>query len=211
MYKYYYLFDLICLVLIYFTCFLSKWKNNKKYLFLKSILYIYISFVLYFTLMPFIIPIPLINFNISSVNINLVPFNDILLGHGGSIRELVLNIVMMIPFGIMIPYIYKKKFLSSIKYTLGFSLIIELFQIFSYGGLRSFDTTDLISNTIGGIVGYWLYLLFCPLATFVLNKIFKEDNEKRNEKPPRAAKREKIVVGIIIIQLFVRSVLVTYI
>ncbi|SFO24059.1 hypothetical protein SAMN04489757_11487 [Anaerocolumna aminovalerica] len=110
MYKYYYLFDIVCLILIYFTCFLPRWKKDKKSLFLKSILYIYISFVLYFTLIPFIIPIPYINFNISSVNLNLVPFNDILHGYGGSIRELVLNIVMMLPFGIMIPFIYKKNF-----------------------------------------------------------------------------------------------------
>ncbi|WP_281532234.1 VanZ family protein [Anaerocolumna aminovalerica] len=210
MYKYYYLFDIVCLILIYFTCFLPRWKKDKKSLFLKSILYIYISFVLYFTLIPFIIPIPYINFNISSVNLNLVPFNDILHGYGGSIRELVLNIVMMLPFGIMIPFIYKKNFFSTVKYTLGFSLIIEFLQIFSYGGLRSFDTTDLISNTIGGIVGYWLYLLFYPLATFVINKIFK-DYEKKDDRPPRLTKREKILIGIIITQLLVRSVLVTYI
>ncbi|WP_313133858.1 VanZ family protein [Anaerocolumna sp.] len=210
MYKYYYIFDLICLALLYFSCLLPRWKSNKRYLFLKSTLYIYICFVLYFTLMPFIIPIPLINFNMSSANINLVPFNDFLQGHGGAMREFVLNIVMMIPFGIMVPFIFEKKFLTSVKYALCFSLTIELLQIFSYGGSRSFDTTDLISNTIGGIAGYCLYLIFCPLATSVINKIFK-DSEKRNKKPARAVKREKIVFGIIIIQLLVRSVLVKYI
>ncbi|WP_091686529.1 VanZ family protein [Anaerocolumna aminovalerica] len=104
----------------------------------------------------------------------------------------------------------QEEFFSTVKYTLGFSLIIEFLQIFSYGGLRSFDTTDLISNTIGGIVGYWLYLLFYPLATFVINKIFK-GYEKKDDRPPRLTKREKILIGIIITQLLVRSVLVTYI
>ncbi|MBE5990482.1 MAG: VanZ family protein [Paenibacillaceae bacterium] len=210
MLKYYYIFDLICLILTYFICLLPRWKINKRYLFLKTILYTYICFVLYFTLMPFIIPIPFINFNISSANINLTPFNDFMQGHGGAVRELFLNIIMMVPFGILVPFIYKKNFLLTIKYTLGVSLIIEVFQIFSYGGLRSFDTTDLISNTIGGIVGYFLYLLFFPLAIFLINKMFKSI-ENKNKKSQRVTKREIILLGIIIMQLLTRSVLVAFI
>lgn len=210
MYKYYDLFDLICLILIYFICFLPRWKSNKRYLFLKSILFIYICFALYFTLMPFIIPIPYINFNTSSVNINLIPFNDFLQGHGSAVRELSLNIVMTIPFGLLIPFIYNKSFLSTIKYTFGFSLIIEVLQIFSYSGMRSFDITDLISNTLGGILGCLLYLLFCPILIFLTDKIFK-GSENKNKKIQQAKKKEIILFGIIIIQLLIRSVLVAYI
>lgn len=209
MYKYYELYDLICLILLYFICLLPRWKGNRRYLFLKTILYVYICFALYFTLMPFIIPIPFINFNISSVNINLTPFNDLVQGHGGAVREFFLNIIMMIPFGILVPFIYKKNFFSTIKYTLGFSLIIEVFQIFSYSGLRSFDTTDLISNTLGGIVGCLLYLLFCPLATFLINKMLKGSDDK-NVNSQRITKRELILFGIIIMQLLIRSVLLSY-
>jgi len=210
MYKYYDLFDLISLILIYFIYLVPRWKSNKRYLFLKSILYTYICFTIYFTLIPFIIPIPFINFNISSANINLIPFNDFLQGHGGAIRELFLNIIMMVPFGILIPFIYKKNFIATLKYALGFSLIIEIFQIFSYSGMRSFDTTDLISNTLGGIVGYLLFIILCPFATFLLNKIFK-DSELKKEKSQRITKREIILFGIIIMQLFIRSILVAYI
>lgn len=210
MYKYFDLIDLISLILIYFICLLPRWKSNRRYLFLKSTLYTYICFTLYFTLMPFIIPIPFINLKMSSANINLIPFNDILLRHGGATRELFLNIIMMIPFGILVPFIYKKNFFSTIKYTFGFSLIIESFQIFSYSGFRSFDVTDLISNTLGGIVGCLLYMLFCPLATFLMNKMFKS-NGNINKKPQRITKSEITLLGIIIIQLLIRSILVVYI
>lgn len=160
--------------------------------------------------MPFILPIPFINFNLSSVNINLFPFNDFLLGHGGAAKEFFLNIIMMIPFSILVPFIYKKDFFSTIKYTLSFSLTIEVFQIFSYGGLRNFDTTDLISNTLGGIIGYLLYMLFYPLATFLIDKIFK-GSENRNEKSQSSTGIKKNLYGIIIVQLFIRSILVSYI
>lgn len=210
MYKYFDLFDLISLILIYFICLLPRWKSNSRYLLLKSTLYTYICFTLYFTLMPFIIPIPFINFKMSSANINLTPFNDFLQGHGGATWELFLNIIMMIPFGILVPFIYKKNFFSTIKYTFGFSLIIESFQIFSYSGLRSFDVTDLISNTLGGIAGCLLYMLFCPLASFLMNKMFKGSGNI-NKKPQRIAKRELILFGIIIMQLLIRSTLVVYI
>lgn len=204
----YEVFDLVSLLIIYFVSFLPRWKSNKRYLFLKTILYIYICFVLYFTLMPFIIPIPFINFNFSSTN-NIIPFIDFLHGRGGATRELFLNILMMVPFGILVPFIYKKKFLSTIKYTAIFSLVIEFFQIFSYHGLRSFDTTDLITNTLGGIIGYFIFIVFCPLATFFLNKLFM-CSENKNNSFKMASKRELLVFGIIIIQLFVRSVLIAY-
>lgn len=209
MYKYFVLFDFICLILIYFVCLLPRWKSNKKDLFLKSCFYIYLCFVLYFTLMPFVLPIPFINFQLSSANINLIPFIDFLQGHGGAGKEFLLNVMMMIPFGIFVAFIYRKKFLSTIKHTFLFSLMIEVFQIFSNGGLRSFDSTDLISNTLGGMGGYFLYRLFCPFATALLNKLFLENNVKA-EKPPKATKREIVIFGIIAAQILVRSILIAY-
>ena len=208
MYKYYDLFDAICFILIYFICLVPRWKNNRRYWFLKTILYVYLCFMFYFTLMPFIIPIPYINFNISSANIHMIPFGDILQGHGGAVRELLLNIIMMLPLGFLLPFIYKKSCFTTIKCTFGFSLLIEMLQIFSYGGLRSFDMTDLLSNTLGGILGYLLYLLFRPMLIFLANKIFKDDD---NDKIPWAVTKGDVVLfGLVFVQLLIRSVVVSY-
>ncbi len=66
-------------------------------MFINTIMYIYLSFVLYFTLMPIISALPFV-FNHSYVPMNLVPFIDILDDRGDFIRQVVLSIIMTIPF-----------------------------------------------------------------------------------------------------------------
>ena len=39
---------------------------------------------------------------------------------------------------------------------------------------RSSDITDLITNVLGGIIGYILYILFKPLTTKILHYIKEE-------------------------------------
>ena len=47
--------DFIVLIVIYIFIFYKKWKSQgKDVLFVNTIMYIYLSFVLYFTLMPII-------------------------------------------------------------------------------------------------------------------------------------------------------------
>ncbi|BFH14335.1 hypothetical protein J6TS7_13520 [Paenibacillus dendritiformis] len=40
---------------------------------------------------------------------NLVPFRDVIKGINGAIREAILNIIMLIPFGFLLPIRKKKK------------------------------------------------------------------------------------------------------
>jgi glycopeptide antibiotics resistance protein len=73
------------------------------------------------------------------------------------IENLVGNIIGFGPFGFMLPLLTKR---FSTKYkiiaaTFGLSLMYELIQlIFKFG---SFDVDDLILNTIGGLIGYWIF------------------------------------------------------
>ena len=48
------------------------------------------------------------------------------------------------------------------------SLGIELLQPL-IGGFRSSDVTDLITNVIGGMLGYVLYVLFKPVTIRILD------------------------------------------
>lgn len=72
------------------------------------------------------------------------------------------NLIMLIPFGFMINYIYPKVN-SALKATLaGFllSLSIETYQlILSYFYLtnRYFETSDLILNTTGALIGFLIW------------------------------------------------------
>ncbi|HHT56994.1 VanZ family protein, partial [Herbinix luporum] len=119
------------------------------------------------TLMPF--PIPFINGtnNLFIESINLIPFRDLRLNYGGAIREIILNIIMMVPFGFLYPIIKKKGVLRVTISTFLFSFVIEILQLMSawWGGLssRSFDVTDLITNTFGGLIGYIIFIVLRPL------------------------------------------------
>ena len=105
---------------------------------------------------------------------NLVPFIDVLNSRGDFVRQVVLNVIMTIPFGFLIPFIKKEnvKLLKIVFYTFLLSLGIELLQPL-INGIRSADITDLITNVIGGIIGYVMYLIFKPLATKILNYLKK--------------------------------------
>ncbi len=67
-----------------------------------------------------------------------------------------LNILAFIPFGILMPFFLKKKKAAiAVLISFGSSLFFELFQLFS--GIGSYDSTDLITNTLGGFIGFLLY------------------------------------------------------
>ncbi len=85
---------------------------------------------------------------------NLVPFsNDIdPVGY-------LLNVLLFVPFGIIVPFIWQKK--ADFTYTAGtaflFSLLIEVSQMLN---IRSPDIDDLLLNTLGAMIGFILYQLF---------------------------------------------------
>lgn len=166
--------DFIVLAIIYLFIFYRKWKaEGKDILFINTLMYIYLSFVLYFTLMPVITSLPFV-FNHSYVPMNLVPFIDVSYGRGDFIRQIVLNVIMTIPFGFLLPLIKSKTSLIKIMlYTFLLSLGIEILQPL-VSDFRSSDITDLITNVFGGVLGYILYFLFRPLAAKILCYIKNE-------------------------------------
>ena len=164
------LVDFVILFILYIFIFYKRWKvKGKDILFINTIMYL--SFVLYFTLMPIITSLPFV-FNHSYVPMNIVPFIDVSTGRGDFIRQVVLNIVMTIPFGFLLPLIKNKKInlMKIVLYTFLLSLGIEILQPL-INDFRSSDITDLVTNILGGIIGYILYLIFKPLTTKILSYI----------------------------------------
>ena len=163
--------DFIVLTILYIFIFYKKWNlKGKDVLFINTIMYIYLSFVLYFTLMPIITSLPFI-FNHPYISMNLVPFIDVTAGRGDFIRQIVLNVIMTIPFGFLFPLVKKNSnLLKTILYTFLLSLTIEMLQPL-INGFRSSDITDLITNVFGGFIGYIIYLILRPIVIKVLNYI----------------------------------------
>jgi glycopeptide antibiotics resistance protein len=65
------------------------------------------------------------------------------------------NIGVFIPFGILLPCILADKFKKSFYVFLAGVIILELLQLFSRRGC--FDVDDIILNTLGFLIGYGLY------------------------------------------------------
>lgn len=154
------LWDWLVLAGIYRFCCYPKWKKlGRRDFWLRNLACLYFCFVLYFTLMPILAVLPEIGRH-SYKTMNLIPFIDVIESHGDYLRQLVLNILLMVPFGILVPLIHPKKSLwETVRLTFFLSLAIELLQPLLHGS-RASDITDLITNVLGGLLGYGLYWLF---------------------------------------------------
>lgn len=101
-------------------------------------------------------------------SISLIPFAGMISGP----IDTMLNIVLFIPLGFFLPLLYKKY--HHIKPVIAtcflFSLSIEIFQMFGWG---STDINDLITNTIGACLGYFVYYLLSKALPNNLRKQFQ--------------------------------------
>lgn len=77
-----------------------------------------------------------------------------------SFENLVGNIVVFIPFGLLFPYVHRrgKNFLVMLLNVLLLVLGIEIFQLFSAFG--AFDVDDILLNCAGAVIGYLGYLFW---------------------------------------------------
>jgi len=138
---------------------------NKKVLTL--ILAIYIFFVLYVTLLNRTMA--------KDIDYNLELFwsyKNMLMVPGMSyFKEIVLNIVLFVPFGFLPIILFEK--LNSIKVIVPlafmFSLYIELSQLVLKIGLFEYD--DLFDNTLGALIGYGIFFSLNSLISNSKNQI----------------------------------------
>ena len=74
-----------------------------------------------------------------------------------SFENLVGNVVVFIPFGLLFPDVFKKgrNFLIMFLNALVFVIGIEVFQLFSAFG--AFDVDDILLNCLGAVIGYLIY------------------------------------------------------
>lgn len=98
--------------------------------------------------------------------INLIPF----VGWGLSdIFGLIMNLLMFLPLGVLIPLLWKDgaSFLQTAIAGFEFSLLIEISQLFDR---RATDIDDLIMNTLGAMLGFLVYkLIFRKLTLLQVN------------------------------------------
>lgn len=115
--------------------------------------YFYGCCVVAATLMPVVWKLPGIYGH--EYSLNLSPFRDLLHGWGNSVGQIVLNVLLFAPFGFLLPVLTGKKFLPTLFWAAAASGAIELLQPLLD---RQGDSTDFLTNTIGGGCGYLLQL-----------------------------------------------------
>lgn len=144
-------------------------KNKRKFCLYKELFMLF--FILYIMCLFEIVTIQDNNYGLS----NYLPFKEIFRYEFGSrlfIKNIIGNILLFLPYGYFTSdYLKSKKVYPIFILTLIVSLTIEIVQL-NIG--RTFDIDDIILNTIGGIIGYFLYKL-TEWIKIKLPKIFKTD------------------------------------
>jgi glycopeptide antibiotics resistance protein len=154
---------------------------KNKFKLAKIILILYIFLVVFITQFPFKLKSAI---DFEGIRYNLIPFNFLLFRYkvlkevvssGYNVKNYLIstlkmiiesfgyNIILFIPFGFLMPFIYKQRFTfkKAVISSFLFSFCIEMVQLVIMLiaiAPRCFDVDDILANVIGGSVGYFLYL-----------------------------------------------------
>jgi len=102
--------------------------------------------------------------------INLIPFGAMAqINDSNNFNEVINNVIIFIPFGIYLCMLKQEwSFIKKVAPIFLTSLVLEIFQyIFAIGAT---DITDLLANTLGGIIGIGIFTIF--------TKIFRDNTYK---------------------------------
>lgn len=128
-----------------------------------TLMYLYLTAVAAVTLMPILAALPTC-FLHPYVPMRMRPFEDLLRGWGDPLRQIVLNVLMTVPFGFLLPLCRARrgKPCGLLRCALAAALMstgIELLQPL-LSTLRRADITDVITNTLGAVIGRIGYRFF---------------------------------------------------
>ena len=119
----------------------------------KSILYYLFS--CYLSVVYVLVGLPYVLYIRPEMNLNLIPLAGIL----NDWKNSLLNVLLFIPLGVMLPLLWNKFRQEKNILSFGFlvSLAIELMQTLTY---RATDVNDLITNTLGAYLGFLCAKIF---------------------------------------------------
>lgn len=118
----------------------------------------YYCFAVYLAGVYAVVGLPNVSYLRFDLNLNLIPFAPML----SDLRSTALNVVLFIPFGFFLFFLWKpfRRAPNMLLAGFMFSLAIELLQIFT---LRATDVNDLITNTAGAMAGYGLGMILTKI------------------------------------------------
>lgn len=156
----YTIFDVMVIAFLYYKYMVPYLKTQSyptKALIVVFSVYLLGVFVV--TLSPVITSLPFILIPRFSRTVNVVPFIDLIEHTDGALTQVIFNIVLTVPFGYLLPLLLKPKryqltqiFLATLVLTCSIESIQWLLA-----NDRVADITDIMTNTIGGMIGFITY------------------------------------------------------
>lgn len=121
---------------------------------------LYYLFSCYLSVVYVLVGLPNITYIRPELNLNLLPF----VGMIEDWKNSILNILLFVPLGVMLPVLWRKfrKLRNTVLLGFGMSLAIELLQILTF---RATDVNDLITNTFGAYSGFLCARLLLQKST----------------------------------------------
>ena len=174
------LFPIIAFIITTPYIFLQYHKYGSIPFFRTTIVY---SFVLYLMIIYFLVILPLPSIeevkNLSTPITQLIPFHFIAdffnetsfvltdfhtylpALKNPAFYTVIFNIFLFVPLGIYLRYYFKCNWIKTLVISFGLSLFFELTQLSGLYGIyprpyRLFDVDDLMINTLGGMIGFWI-------------------------------------------------------
>jgi glycopeptide antibiotics resistance protein len=152
----------------------------------------YFVFATYLAAIYLFVGMPTLQFMRFELSLTLIPFLPML----ADLKNTILNIILFVPLGIMLPFLWKKynTLKATLVFGLGMSLAIELLQFFTY---RATDVNDIIANTFGTVVGY---LIFTIASQFI--PAMKNFARRKNEIAV-------VALSVFVVMFFIQPYLAT--
>jgi glycopeptide antibiotics resistance protein len=119
----------------------------------KVLLALYLIVLLWLVLFKFSFDVSGVLLDHQARSLSLIPFAEY---SQANVREMIDNLIIFVPFGLLLGVNFKKTRLwEKLTYIGFFSLSVEALQFLLAIGVT--DITDIIMNTLGGFVGLILY------------------------------------------------------
>jgi len=139
------LISMLLLIPVFSVLNKTRFHNRKKTA-------LYFVFATYLAAVYLFVGMPTLQFMRFDLSLTLTPFLPMI----ADFKNTILNIILFIPLGIMLPFLWKKynTFRATLIFGFSMSLAIEMLQILTY---RATDINDLIANTVGAVLGYFVF------------------------------------------------------
>lgn len=114
----------------------------------------YMLFTLYLAAVCVVVGFPSVTSLSFDPTFEVIPFISMI----EDAKNCVLNVILFVPLGVLLPLLWNRfnSLARTALFGIGVSLTVELVQLFTF---RTTDIDDLITNTAGAIIGFFIYKL----------------------------------------------------